>query len=546
MSDSANQTARRTARATAVQALNDIARTCGLESIPSRASGPQFEQLWASVCSQSTAAVAPQLVAIRAGWVDNGGGGDVPEDSIPRTATQADVGASAVDEEIASDFVEFHRILRQSFYGTGSRKQFRFKSKAFLLTFNAAKFTEGSVVLWQAFLLWVRKRVAESHATFWSAAMERSLHSTLAGRIHLHVYFSWHGPGAQGVDQTTTDAWVFDGVRPRVDVNTENRGAFHWLRATQRGHFYCSVHKEGAVHTETNYPPWRLWAPEASWVVSLWKQHKLSHDAYRQLSVKLRDGHDRRKACVDAVEIAERSAAFAQERTWAREQLRMKALPFKPLPWQIEAWMMRYEELEERYPMLVLYGPSQTGKSRLARSLFGVERTLVVDVQNAQHPDLHAYRRGGHKAILLDEVKDPSFIVNNKKLLQAHVDGAILGQSATQMFTYEIFLWRTPIILTTNKWSLEKFDKADLNWIEANCVPVYIGEPVYETSKTSSPKASQLEVPTLRRPGPAMTPGLSPPHKRLASSSLCPACGDPLPCTCTTESKVVLPELPGY
>ena len=107
-----------------------------------------------------------------------------------------------------------------------------------------------------------------------------------------------------------------------------------------------------------------------------------------------------------------------------------------------------YEEIEERYKMLVLHGPSRTGKSRLARDLFGMSRTLVVDVQHAEHPDLRSYDRRRHVAILLDEVASPAFIVNNKKLLQAHVDGAILGQSATQMYTYEIFLWRTPIIFT--------------------------------------------------------------------------------------------------
>ena len=57
--------------------------------------------------------------------------------------------------------------------------------------------------------------------------------------------------------------------------------------------------------------------------------------------------------------------------------------------------------------------------------------------------------------MLLDEVASPNFIVNNNKLLQAHVDGAILGQSPTQTYTYEVFVWRVPIILTTNNWRLE-------------------------------------------------------------------------------------------
>ena len=66
-------------------------------------------------------------------------------------------------------------------------------------------------------------RAKATAATYWSAAMELSLHSEEIGRVHLHAYFSWHGPGARGVDSRTTDAWVFQKTRPRVDVNNEQR-----------------------------------------------------------------------------------------------------------------------------------------------------------------------------------------------------------------------------------------------------------------------------------------------------------------------------------
>ena len=232
--------------------------------------------------------------------------------------------------------------------------------------------------------------------------------------------------------------------------------------------------------SDTNYPAWTgSWVPDAAWVVSLWRQHKLNHDRYLHLSALLRDGHDRRKACVEAVRTSEATLSFEQERSWARQQILAKAKPFKPLRPEVEQWMKEYEEVEERYRMLVLYGPSRTGKSRLARSLFGTETTLVVDVQHAEHPDLRCFRRHVHKAILLDEVADPSFIVNNKKLLQAHVDGAKLGQSSTQLFSYEVFLWRVPILLTTNNWCLDKLTQEEQEWVRSNCVAVCVDTPVY-------------------------------------------------------------------
>ena len=107
---------------------------------------------------------------------------------------------------------------------------------------------------------------------------------------------------------------------------------------------------------------------------------------------------------------------------------------------------------------------------------------------DAEHPDLRSFRRHEHRAVLLDEVADPSFIVNNKKLLQAHVDGAKLGQSATQLYTYEVFLWRVPIMLTTNNWCLDELTDDQREWVDSNCVAIYVGEPVYEERRTKWPR----------------------------------------------------------
>ena len=135
--------------------------------------------------------------------------------------------------------------------------------------------------------------------------------------------------------------------------------------------------------------------------------------------------------------------------------------------------------------MLVLHGPSCTGKSKLARNLYGEYDTLVVDVQGAQHPDLKAFERKRHKASLLDEVASPAFVIGNKNLLQAHVDGALLGQSATQLYSYFVFLWRTPIILTTNNLDYASFSVADKDWLDTNCVAVHVARRVWESAPTT-------------------------------------------------------------
>ena len=122
--------------------------------------------------------------------------------------------------------------------------------------------------------------------------------------------------------------------------------------------------------------------------------------------------------------------------------------------------------------------------------------------KNAKHPDLHSYRRHEHAAILLDEVAGPKFIVENKKLLQAHVDGALLGQSPTQQYTYEVFLWRTPIMLTTNSWDLSGLTAAELDWVRSNCVAIHVPEPVYSKPPVPQPLAAPQPPPQAALPVP--------------------------------------------
>ena len=98
----------------------------------------------------------------------------------------------------------------------------------------------------------------------------------------------------------------------------------------------------------------------------------------------------------------ESATAHAEEKLEARKRITKKAKPFKPLSDKIQKWRAQCTVDEERYNMLVLFGRSRTGKSRLGRSLFGENTTLVVDVQHAQHPDLRAHSREKHNAVLFD------------------------------------------------------------------------------------------------------------------------------------------------
>ena len=505
------KTERRGQRTAAIKALNALAEEFELDAVPVRPAPQEVVDLYSALCDAVPAERAPELCAARDLWTSNGGGGTFS--AVPGHGAEEDAG----DGPDGRERVPGHAECRAQ-----SGQAFRLKSKAFMLTFNCLAFV-ASPQLWQEFHSWVEDRKTAHGITYWSATMEESVHSADAGRVHLHCYFSWHGGGSKGVNHKTLDAWVFRGVKPRVDKNTEGRGPWYWMKAAQHGHFYVHVKKQGTLYSDSNYAPWETgWSPERVWIMTLYRQHKLDHGQFLELSMKLRDGHDRAQALVAAIQADEREHECAREQREARARIQKKALPFKPLPDKIQTWRLQFEVEEERYQFLVLFGPSCTGKSRLARSLFGDSETLVVDVQHAEHPDLRCYQRKVHKAILLDEVQSPRFAVDNKKLLQSHVDGAILGQSPTQKFTYKVWLHRIPLMLTTNNWTYDDYSRADQNWIKTNAVEVFIGEPVWQAAATpprspapsvSSGASGRRWVSGRRRQAPA-GPGSSPEHKR--------------------------------
>ena len=331
----------RSGREAAARALNTVAGILGVHQSSCRPPASEVQLLWERVCKVATPDHHDALETARTGWLENNGGGVLAESLLH---------GEAADD--TSDLLDSHRTLQATTKGKKKKQKadFRLRSKAFMLTFNSLTF-QASLAFWEDLLAWVRDRAATHGATEWSAALERSTQSSEAGRVHIHVYFSWLQPNSAGVDHKTTDEWVFRGARPRVDVNYEKRG-HQWRKAAQRGHFYCSAHKEGALYSTSNYQPWEAWTPEVAWVTSLYRQHKLGHDRFLLLSARLRDGgHDRRKAAVEASLASEAAAAFKEEQAEARRLLLAKALPFKPLRPEIEAWCMNFEEVEEPYKM---------------------------------------------------------------------------------------------------------------------------------------------------------------------------------------------------
>ena len=77
-------------------------------------------------------------------------------------------------------------------------------------------------------------------------------------------------------------------------------------QASNRLHFYTWTPKLGTVFVTTNYAPFQDDRVQGKWLEDLWGDHKLSHDDYESLSLRVRLGHSTHKRDHDLVRALER------------------------------------------------------------------------------------------------------------------------------------------------------------------------------------------------------------------------------------------------
>ena len=138
----------------------------------------------------------------------------------------------------------------------------------------------------------------------------------------------------------------------------------------------------------------------------------------------------------------------------------------------VDEWKEQYREVLDRFKFLVLVGASRTGKSSLARSLGGVP--FVQTVQSGDAPDLKAYDPAYHPYLVFDNVNDMSFVMNYRALFQANNDVHKLAESRRGMYSYEVHLWRVPIVFTVDHSA--RWDQDD-PWISQNSVHILLDGP---------------------------------------------------------------------
>ena len=102
---------------------------------------------------------------------------------------------------------------------------------------------------------------------------------------------------------------------------------------------------------------------------------------------------------------------------------------------------------------------------------------FVQTVQSATSPDPRSYDPQLHDYIVFDNVNDMRFVLDYRALFQANSDIHILGESRTGMYSYDVWLFRVPLVVTVDlsaKWIPQDA------WIKENCHDVLLQGPCWD------------------------------------------------------------------
>ncbi|CAE8608570.1 unnamed protein product, partial [Polarella glacialis] len=358
------------------------------------------------------------------------------------------------------------------------------RSEAALLTYQGFNGLDH----WRRFVSFVGSSFKRWRVKHWCATLE----TNTDGTDHAHLMLQF----LQVVDRTTR-SFMFEGLRPNVattDLGGEGFCKKRMQQSINRGMFYVWANKVGTQLDETgaqclagNYGP--VWSTEpfryqvlGAWPEKLWKQRKLSHEVCRNYLFLTRDGVCFRKRNLEAAREHELGLAEDAEIEATTKRLRSnpslyKAFPQVPVASQ---WLESFKKDSLRYAILVVMGPSFSGKTEWASSLF--KNPLELKVGTLPHfPDkMRLFDRNKHDAIILDDIRDMAFLGDRQEKLQGKYNAKVeFASTLGGTCAYSKYLFQVPIVATVN-FSTKNLDFLETHdWLKhaSNRVMVNISGP---------------------------------------------------------------------
>jgi len=257
--------------------------------------------------------------------------------------------------------------------------------------------------------------------------------------------------------------------------------------------FYISVPKIGSIFTESSVKLYHDILVNPDWVFNMLQQEKITVATAREVIIRCAKNVPRLLANLDGYVRAKRAHEENLHLGSARCTVKGAFRPFIKLP-QVDEWLAVFETQRDRYPFLVLEGPSRLGKTQYAEHVVGGKRSLSVDCSSAIEPDLRQYASDEVDCIIFDEAK-AAMVIRCKRLFQAPMGFVNLGLSATNCYGYQVMVRRKRLVICSNSWSHEvmALTAADAAWMFANSVLVIVKEKLWEPEQARPIVPSSLE-----------------------------------------------------
>ena len=225
-----------------------------------------------------------------------------------------------------------------------------------------------------------------------------------------------------------------------------------------------------------------------SWVWNLWSNAKIDANVAKESFAKIDRNAANNLKNIECAEQSREVLEIQQIHDIDNAELRKKQFAFR-MPDEVTRWLATFEAFKDRYPFLILDGPSCVGKTRFAQSLVPEGAMYLCDCSNDQTPDLRRFQYKQHTLILLDEC-GPAQCIKLKKLLQAGADYATLGVSPTQQHAYSVYVRGVKIIVTSNHWMencKKQLVESEQEWMSTNSYYYSVDSPLWvETIQPSA------------------------------------------------------------
>ena len=268
--------------------------------------------------------------------------------------------------------------------------------------------------IWSDFLELKCSVVQAWRVDSWTAAVEfcpATFKNDRCLRLHAHLFLR-SSARFRVADQPFLS---FHGGSPHVSMTI--MGMAMRAGTASQGHYYLNSPKISSVCVASNKVPFVDYMVNTQWIWNSVQGGKMSYQSARQELIRCGKNIRHNLSDLDAWNAATVDMQLATRVAEVQNIVQSQQRVFRQLD-SVRAWMSRYGSgCHARKPLMVLTGPSGTGKSSYVRSLVPRHALLELNCSGVRHVHLTGFDPLGTRLIFWDELPAAT-VISHKKLFQ--------------------------------------------------------------------------------------------------------------------------------